>query len=148
MVAMSMVISSVRTMRRCFICGCCSVNFTMLSEWIVLRVVGLAHCHALHFNQPTRSAYWCMDYHVGMSREAFGKQLTDYSIVGSVAQIDHHHAYVLHGAVGFSQQRFYILPHAVGLTANVLGIDNLPLVVDTGCCLRYDSLVRFRWVGA
>ena len=111
----------------------------MLSEWVVLRVVGFAHCYALHFNQPPRSAYWCMDYHVGMSREAFGKQLTDYSIVGSVAQIDHHHAYVLHGAVGFSQQRFYILPHAVGLTANVLGIDNLPLVVDTGSA-RYKHL--------
>ena len=97
-----------------------------------LWVVVLLDSHAFHFDKPACSAYRCVNDDARLVGETLIVKLFDGGIVGNVAHVDNHDAYIIVATVGFVEQRLYVSPHAVGLLDDIFGMLNLPLVVDAG----------------
>ena len=72
-----------------------------------------------------------MDDDVGLAVETLLVKLVNNLIVGGVTEIYHHIAYILIGTLRLSEQGLHILPHTMGLLADILGVHDLALVIDT-----------------
>lgn len=81
----------------------------------VLRLGG----HALHFNEPSLSAYGGLNNDTWLLRESLLKELPDDMIVGNVTQVDDDVGGVVEGAVGLGEESFYVVPHTLCLTDDV-----------------------------
>ena len=61
------------------------------------------YCHALHLNKPFRTADRCTYNDCWLIRESLPKQLADYSIVATVAQVDNEMSGIIESTVSFAK---------------------------------------------
>ena len=95
-------------------------------------MVDLLDCHAIHLNEPSRTADGGVDDDIRLAGEAFLIHLLDEVVIGRIAQIDHHLTHFVEGALCLCKQCFYILPHAVGLLDDILRVHHFTFIVDRG----------------
>ena len=98
-----------------------------------LLVADILYGHALHLNEPACSADRSLNNDERLVGETLFVETSDGEIVGGVTQVDNHHGHIVVGAFRLCQQRLDILPEAMCLLLHVLGIDDLPFIVDAGC---------------
>ena len=73
-----------------------------------------------------------MDDDARLLGETLVVKATHDVVVGYVAQVDYHHGHVVVATACLAEQCLDVVPHAVGLTDDVLGVLYLSLVVDAG----------------
>lgn len=87
---------------------------------------------AFHLDEPGGAADGGKGYDGGYVGVAGFEHLADEGVVGGVAKVDDVVHDVVEGHVGFGEEGFDVVPHALGLLAYVAGVEDLAFVVDAG----------------